>query len=54
MDGGRETIFKVLDLPIDSTPKTVRKKCQDLLLKYHPDKNFGQESVEYNKVGKFM
>lgn len=53
MNSRRDTIFHVLDLPLDSSPRIVRKKCQDLLLKYHPDKNLGQESEEYHKVGKF-
>lgn len=47
-----DSLFEILCLPLDSSPKTVRKKCQELLLRFHPDKNHGQESEEFLKVSK--
>jgi len=43
-------IFNILGLSIDVGPEQVRKRCQDLLLKLHPDKNGGVETPEYHKV----
>ncbi len=45
-------LFKVLDLPMDSPADKARKKCQELLLKLHPDKNGGEETPEFHKVQK--
>ena len=45
-----ENIFNVLNVPLDIPADKLRKKCQDLLLKLHPDKNGGIETADYHKV----
>jgi curved DNA-binding protein CbpA len=45
-----ENIFNILDVPVDIQADKLRKKCQDLLLKLHPDKNGGVETEDYHKV----
>ena len=35
---------------MDSLAEKVRKRCQELLLKFHPDKNGGKETSEYHQV----
>ena len=45
-----ENIFNVLNVPVDIPADKLRKKCQDLMLKLHPDKNGGIETEEYYKV----
>jgi len=45
-----ENIFNILDVPVDIQADKLRKKCQDLLLKFHPDKNGGIETEDYHKV----
>ena len=44
------TIFSVLSLPPECTAEQVKNKCQELLLKLHPDKNGGHEIEDYQKV----
>ena len=43
-------LFRILDLPMNSVAEKVRKRCQELLLKLHPDKNGGKETSEYHQV----
>jgi curved DNA-binding protein CbpA len=51
MSGSQDvSVFQVLDLPVESSPEQVRKRCQQLLLKLHPDKNGGTETPEFHKV----
>ncbi len=45
-----DNIFNILDVPVDIQADKLRKKCQDLLLKIHPDKNGGIETDDYHKV----
>jgi DnaJ-class molecular chaperone len=46
------TIFSVLNLSPESSADRVKKKCQEMLLKLHPDKNAGNENPEYQQVMK--
>ena len=50
MEADPVTLFTILDLSPDSGAEVVKKRCQEKLLKLHPDKNGGSESPEYHKV----
>ncbi|MBT4326853.1 MAG: DnaJ domain-containing protein, partial [Candidatus Nitrosopelagicus sp.] len=41
--------FKVLGLDQSATPKQIKDRFRELILKYHPDKNSDPESEEMTK-----
>ena len=50
MEADPVTLFTILDLSPDSGAEVVKKRCQEKLLKLHPDKNGGSETPEYHRV----
>ena len=42
--------YSILEIPIDATPKEVKKAYYRLAMKYHPDKNPGSDGSKFKEV----